>query len=267
MNGKRVTNIELLEKKRSGEKITVITAYDYPTARLADAAGVDVILVGDSLGMVVLGYENTLPVTMEDMLSHTAAAARGARRAMVVGDMPFMSYQASCAQAVENAGCLVQKAGAHAVKVEGGRAVAESIRHIVDAGIPVMGHLGLTPQSVLKFGGFKVQGRSSEAARHIIEDAKLLEEAGAFAIVLELIPKSLAEEITKSVSVPTIGIGAGPYCDGQVQVIHDILGLYGERIPKHAKKYLSLSENIEEAIKNYVSDVRRGEFPGPEHSF
>jgi 3-methyl-2-oxobutanoate hydroxymethyltransferase len=267
MNGKRVTNLELLKKKRSGEKIAVITAYDYPTARLADAAGVDVILVGDSMGNVVLGYENTLPVTMEDMLSHTAAAVRGSGHAMVVGDMPFMSYQVSCEQAMENAGRLIKQAGANAVKVEGGRAVAESIRRMVDAGIPVMGHLGLTPQSVLQFGGFRVQGRSEEDAGRIIEDAKLLEEAGAFAVVLEVIPQGLAKEITEVLSIPTIGIGAGPYCDGQVQVVHDMLGLYGDNVPKHAKKYLNLSQSIEEAIKNYVSDVRSGEFPGAEHSF
>ena len=214
----KVTTASLLQAKQKGEKITVLTAYDYSTARLLDEAGVDIALVGDSLGMVVLGYDSTLPVTMEDMLHHTKAVSRGVKRAMVVGDMPFMSYQINPDEAVANAGRFLQEGGASAVKLEGGRPIVETVIQILDAGIPVMGHLGMTPQSVHKFGGFKVQGKAESDAERILNDAKALEETGVFAIVLELVPKELAEQITKAVSVPIIGIGAGPFCDGQVQV-------------------------------------------------
>lgn len=267
MNREKVTTVSLMQKKRKGEKITVLTAYDYSTAKLLDQAGIDIALVGDSLGMVVLGYESTLPVTMDDMLHHTKAVARGVSRTMVVGDMPFMSYQINPEEALANAGRFLQEGGAHAVKLEGGIPVAETVARIVDAGIPVMGHLGMTPQSVRKFGGFRVQGKSQSDAERIINDAKALEEAGVFAIVLELIPKDLARQITESVSVPTIGIGAGPYCDGQVQVTNDILGMYGEFHPKHAKKYANFSEAMTTALKNYIDEVKAGVFPGEEHSF
>lgn len=267
MNREKITTATLLQKKRKGEKIVVLTAYDYSTAKLLDQAGVEIALVGDTLGMVVLGYDSTLPVTMDDMLHHTKAVTRGVRRALVVSDMPFMSYQVSAEAALANAGRFLQEAGAHAVKLEGGRPVAGTISRIVDAGIPVMGHLGMTPQSVHKFGGFRVQGKTESDAERIINDAKALEDAGVFAIVLELIPKDLAKRVTESVSVPTIGIGAGPHCDGQVQVVNDLLGLYGEFHPKHAKKYADLSEVVAAALKSYVGEVKSGAFPGPEHSF
>ena len=267
MAPEKVTTVSLLQKKQKGEKITALTAYDFSTARLLDEAGVDIALVGDSLGMVVLGYDSTVPVTMEDMLHHTAAVARGVRRAMVVGDMPFMSYQINADEAVANAGRFLQEAGAHAVKLEGGQPMAETISRIVDVGIPVMGHVGMTPQSVHKFGGFRLQGKTESDAERIFNDAKALERAGAFVIVLELVPKDLARRITEAVSVPTIGIGAGPYCDGQVQVTNDLLGLYGEFHPKHAKKYANLSETILQAFKAYVEEVKAGKFPGPEQGF
>lgn len=267
MKDKRITTASLIAKKKKGQKITVLTAYDYSTARLIDEAGIDVVLVGDSLGMVVLGYDSTIPVTMQDMLHHTKAVARGVKSAMILADLPFMSYQISTAQAMDNAALLLQEGGAHAVKLEGGRHVADTINRIVDAGIPVMGHLGMTPQSVHKFGGFKVQGKSQSDAERIITDAKALEEAGVFGIVLELIPMELARKVTESVSIPTIGIGAGPHCDGQVQVVNDILGLYGEFQPKHAKKYANLSTEIKSAFRSYADDVRSGSFPSEENSF
>ncbi|HUV05638.1 MAG TPA: 3-methyl-2-oxobutanoate hydroxymethyltransferase [Armatimonadota bacterium] len=267
MSKDKVTTVSLLEKKQKGEKITALTAYDYSTAKLLNEAGVDIALVGDSLGMVVLGYETTLPVTMEDMLHHTAAVVRGVQRAMVVADMPFMSYQISPEQAMANAGRFLQEAGAHAVKLEGGRPMVETIRRIVDVGIPVLGHLGYTPQSVHKFGGPRIQGKTESDAQRILNDARALEQAGVFAIVLELVPKELAKRVTESVSIPTIGIGAGPDCDGQVLVTNDLLGLYGEFHPRHAKKYANLSEVILAAMKSYVEEVKSGEFPGPEHGF
>jgi len=263
----RVNAALLLEKKRTGKKISVLTAYDFPTAKLVDEAGVDIALVGDSLGMVVLGYKDTLPVTMEDMLRHTGAVVRGVKRAMVVADMPFMSYQVSGDSALINAGRLLQESGADAVKLEGGVVVAETIRRMVVAGIPVMGHLGMTPQSVRKFGGWRLQGRTEADAHRILQDAKALESAGVFAMVLELMPQDLAKRVTESVSIPTIGIGAGPFCDGQVQVVNDILGLYSEFHPKHAKVYVDLSETIRQAFEAYVKDVEDGSFPGPEQSF
>lgn len=263
----RVTTATLLKKKQAGEKITVLTAYDYSTAKLLDEAGIDIALVGDSLGMVVLGYDSTLPVTMADILHHTKAVSRGIERAMIVADMPFMSYQINPDEAVANAGRFLQEAGAHAVKLEGGRPVAETVARIVDAGIPVMGHLGMTPQSVHKFGGFKVQGRAESDAERLINDAKALEQAGVFAIVLELMPRDLAKQITEAISVPTIGLGAGADCDGQVQVSNDLLGLYGEFNPKHAKKYANLRADILKAFKSYVEEVTDGKFPTEEHSF
>lgn len=263
----KVTTAKFTKKKQAGEKIVGITAYDYSTAQVVERAGIDFILVGDSLGMVVLGYENTLPVTMEDMLHHTKAVVRGTKRSMVIADMPFMSYQVSPEQAIANAGRLIQEAGAHAVKLEGGRSMVETISRIVDAGIPVMGHIGLQPQSLRKVGGYKIQGRTESDADRLLKDAAALEEAGVFSIVLELVTADLAKEVSKSISVPTIGIGSGVGCDGQVQIIDDILGLYGDRQPKHAKRYASLSGTIETAVSQYIQEVSAGTFPGPEHSF
>jgi 3-methyl-2-oxobutanoate hydroxymethyltransferase len=263
----RITTSVVREMKAKGEKITMLTAYDYPTAALLDEAGIDIILVGDSLGMAVLGYDNTLPVTMDDMIHHTKAVARATKRAMVIGDMPFMSYQASVDQAVANAGRFLQEAWAHGVKLEGGREVAEAIHRIATAGIPVMGHLGLTPQSVHQFGGYKVQGKEKSAAERIQEDAKILEDAGAFSLVLECVPSGLAKQITGALKIPTIGIGAGKDCDGQVLVVHDILGLFDKFIPKFVKKYANLGPQITEAVKKYIEEVRSSDFPGPEHSY
>lgn len=256
-----------LKAKQDGTKLTMLTAYDYATARIADECGVDSILVGDSLGMVCLGYPNTLQVTMEDMIHHTRAAARGTREALLVGDLPFMSYQVSVSEAVRNAGRLVQEGMAEAVKLEGGTVALPQIRAIVRAQIPVMGHLGLTPQSVNAFGGFKVQGRDETAAKRILEDARRLVDAGVFAIVLECLPAALAAEISQAIPVPTIGIGAGADCDGQVLVYHDILGLYGELKPKFVKVFADAGAVCREGIRAYVDAVRKGEFPGPDQSF
>ena len=257
----RVTAPILKEMKSRGEKITALTAYDYPTARLLDEAGIDIAMVGDSVGMVVLGFDSTLPVTMDIMIHHTAAVARAVKRALVVADMPFMSWHASTDNAVRNAGRFLQEAGAQAVKIEGGAPVAETVRHITDLGIPVMGHLGMTPQSVHQFGGYRMQGREEAAALRIEEDAKMLQDAGIFALVLELVPADLARRITQDLSIPTIGIGAGPDCDGQVQVVHDILGLYDKFVPKHAKQYAKLWDTIREALRAYAAEVRSGTFP------
>jgi 3-methyl-2-oxobutanoate hydroxymethyltransferase len=265
-NRKKVTTATLRAKKERGEPITVLTAYDYPTALAMDRAGVDAILVGDSLGMVVLGYETTLPVTMDDMLHHAKAVARGAKTAHLIGDMPFMSYQASTAEAVRNAGRFLQEAGMDAVKLEGGRQVAGSIEAIVGAGIPVMGHLGLTPQSVHQLGGFKAQGKTAEAARRLVEDAHLLEEAGCYALVLEAIPDRLAELISQRLSIPTIGIGAGPGTDGQVLVTHDLLGLFDRFTPKFVKQYANVHAEMARAFSEYLADVRSHRFPAPEHT-
>jgi 3-methyl-2-oxobutanoate hydroxymethyltransferase len=264
---KRVSIHDLKAMKKRGEKIAMLTAYDYPTARILDEAGVPIILVGDSLGMVVLGYDSTLPVTMDDMVHHTKAVVRGSQRAHVVGDMPFMSYQASPEDALRNAGRLMQEAGAQSVKLEGGRSVAETVRRLVEAGIPVMGHIGLTPQSLHQFGGYKVQGKTPAAAVKLLNDARVLEEAGAYAIVLETIPAVLARLITERVSVPTIGIGAGPHCDGQVQVLHDMLGLYPDFAPKHAKQYAHLAEEAGRAVREYLAEVAEGRFPTEKESF
>jgi 3-methyl-2-oxobutanoate hydroxymethyltransferase len=263
----KITVSTVRDMKRKGEKITMLTAYDYPTALAMDEAGIDLVLVGDSLGMVVLGYDSTLPVTMDDMIHHTKAVSRAVKRAMVIGDMPFMSYQASVSDAVYNAGRFLQEAGAHAVKLEGGREVEEVVRRISAAGIPVMAHLGLTPQSVHQLGGYKVQGKESAAALRIIEDAKILEEAGAFSVVLECVPAGLAEKISGSLQIPTIGIGGGVHCDGQVLVVHDMLGMFERFTPKFVKKYARLNLEMKKAIGEYIDEVRKGEFPGPEHSF
>ena len=245
----------------------MLTAYDYPTALAVDLAGIDSILVGDSLGMVVLGYENTLPVTMDEMIHHCKAVARGARYALLIGDMPFMSYQASVEDAVRNAGRFLQEAGMDAVKLEGRRERRRAIEEIVSAGIPVMGHIGLTPQSVHQMGGFRAQGKSGEAAHHLLEDAIILQEAGCFSIVLETIPAQLAKLISDKLDIPTIGIGAGVGCDGQVLVTHDLLGLFDRFTPKFVKKYAHLHREMAKAIASYKSDVENMTFPAEEHSF
>jgi len=258
---------DLRQMKQDGEKISVLTAYDYPFARLICDAGIDVLLVGDSVGSVFSGHDNTLPVTMDEMIYHTRAVVRGAGKTLVVADMPFMSYQADLRDARHNAGRLIKEAGAQAVKLEGGVAMAETIRAIVAIDIPVFGHVGLTPQSIHRMGGFRVQGRDSEQAQQIIADAKAVEEAGAFAIVLEAIPSDLAKQITETVSIPTIGIGAGADCDGQVLVIHDILGLCDKYSPKFVKRYADVSETISAGIGDYIREVKAGEFPTKAHSF
>ncbi len=255
------------EQKAKGEKISMLTVYDYSTAKLMDEAGINGILVGDSLGMVMLGYEDTLPVTMEDMIHHTAAVCRGAKNTLVVGDMPFMSYQVSVEEAVYNAGRLMKEGRCQAVKLEGGASVCPQIRAITNASIPVMAHIGLTPQSINAFGGFKVQGKSEEAAKKLLEDAKAVEEAGAFAVVLECVPAKLAELISKSISIPTIGIGAGAGCDGQILVYQDMLGLFSDFTPKFVKKYANVGEMMTQAFRDYIADVQEGSFPAPEHTF
>ena len=261
------TVITFQEAKQKQEKITMLTAYDYSTARLMDEAGIHSLLVGDSLGMVMLGYEDTLSVTMEDMIHHCKAVARGAKEALVVCDMPFLSYQTSVYDAVVNAGRLVKEAHAGAVKLEGGQEVCPQIRAIVQASIPVMGHLGLTPQSVHAFGGFKVQGKTEEAAKKLLEDAKCVEQAGAFAVVLECVPAKLAELISKSISIPTIGIGAGNGCDGQVLVYQDMLGMYSDFVPKFVKKFGNVGDEMKAAFRQYIAEVQSGQFPAPEHAF
>lgn len=253
--------------KKKGEKLTMLTAYDYSMAKLIDESNINAILVGDSLGMVCLGYEDTLSVTMEDMIHHTRAVARGARNSLVVSDMPFMSYQVSVEDAIINAGRLVKEGHAQAVKLEGGKNVCKQIEGIVNASIPVMAHLGLTPQSVNAFGGFKVQGKDEEAARKIIEDAKAVEMAGAFAVVLECVPDKLAKLISETISIPTIGIGAGSGCDGQVLVYQDLLGMYSEFTPKFVKRYASIGDLIKEAFQQYSIDVKDGSFPEEKHTF
>jgi 3-methyl-2-oxobutanoate hydroxymethyltransferase len=263
----RITINQIKEMKPKGEKITMLTAYDYATAKLVDEAGIPLILVGDSLGMVVLGYESTIPVTMEEMLHHTKAVVRGTKKAMVVGDMPFMTYHISAEDALYNAALFIQEGGAQAVKLEGGVMVAEKVRRIVECGIPVMGHIGLTPQSIHQFGGFKLQGKTPEAAARLLEDAQALEEAGAFSIVLETIPAQLAKIITQKISIPTIGIGAGIDCDGQVQVINDILGSFTEFVPKHAKQYAKLTDIISKAVTQYDKEVKSGKFPTEKQSY
>ena len=263
---KKVTTLTLRQKKERGEPITMLTAYDYPTALSMDQAGVDAILVGDSLGMVVLGYANTLPVTMEEMLHHCRAVSRGAKNSLLIGDMPFMSYQADVNDAVRNAGRFLQQAGMDAVKLEGGRERADAVRAIVSAGIPVMGHLGLTPQSVNQLGGFRTQGKTAPAAKKLLEDALLLEEAGCFSLVLESVPARLAEHISRKISIPTIGIGAGVGCDGQVLVTHDLLGLFDRFTPKFVKKYADFHGEMKRAFGEYLAEVQARQFPAAEHS-
>jgi len=262
----RVTVPAIMELKGK-RKITMVTAYDYVTARWVDKSNVDMILVGDSLAMVMLGHDDTLSVTMEEMLHHTRAVARGAKRALIVGDMPFMSYQVSAEQAVTNAGRFLKEAGGQAVKLEGGAAVVRQIRAIVDAGIPVQGHIGLTPQSIAQLGGFRVQGKTADAAKRLLDDAMALADAGCFSIVLEAIPAPIAEIITERVHVPTIGIGAGAGCDGQVLVIHDMVGLYDRITPRFVKKYEDLGSRMLDALNKFHDEVQRGIFPADEHSF
>jgi 3-methyl-2-oxobutanoate hydroxymethyltransferase len=263
---KKVTTRAFREKKERGESISMLTAYDYPTALAMDQAGVDSILVGDSLGMVVLGYPNTLSVTMEDMLHHCKAVARGAQVAMLVGDMPFMSYQVTPQEAARNAGRFLQEAGMDAVKLEGGSERLEAIAAILSAGIPVMGHLGLTPQSIHQLGGYRPQARNGNAAQHLLKEALLLQEAGCFSLVLESIPSRLAEYISKRLEIPTIGIGAGPGCDGQVLVTHDLLGLFERFTPKFAKKYAHLHDEMARAFSTYIAEVEAHAFPAEEHT-
>ena len=263
----KITAPAIVDLKRRGEPITVVTAYDFPTARYADEAGVEVLLVGDSVGTVLLGYDSTLPVTLADMLHHVKAVARARPAAMVVGDLPFMSYQVSVEQAVRNAGRLVQEGGADAVKLEGGARVEATVRRIVEAGIPVMGHLGLTPQSVLAFGGYKVQARGEADQERLLRDARALEAAGCFALVLEGIPARLGAHVSRELSIPTIGIGAGAQCDIQVLVLHDLIGMTFGRLPRFVRQYANLREVMTEAIQNWSSDVKSGEYPNDKESY
>ncbi|OGV48821.1 MAG: 3-methyl-2-oxobutanoate hydroxymethyltransferase [Lentisphaerae bacterium GWF2_52_8] len=267
MKDKKITVSHFRRQKEAGKKIVALTAYDAPTAALAEECGVELILIGDSLGMAVLGYSNTIPVTLEQILHHCAAARRGARRAFIVGDMPFMTYQISPEDALRNAGRLLQEAGADGVKLEGGERMAPTVERLVAAGVPVMGHIGLLPQNVLTSGGYRIAGRSEKEAEHLLLDAKAIQDAGAFCIVLEGMPAELSARITKSLAIPTIGIGGGPSCDGQIQVVNDLLGLFTDFIPKHTKRYANLSEDIRKALGNYAEEVRSGAFPSSEQSF
>jgi 3-methyl-2-oxobutanoate hydroxymethyltransferase len=263
----RITVRDLQKHKDDRSHFAMLTAYDHWMARLLDDAGIEVLLVGDSLGMVMLGHDSTLPVTMEQMLHHVQAVVRGTRRALVVGDMPFLSYQVSLEETVRNAGLLLQRGGAQAVKLEGGRALTGRVATLVESGIPVMGHLGLTPQSVNQFGGYRVQGRSKDAAQRLLDDALALQEAGAFAVVLECIPAELAERVTATLSIPTIGIGAGVHCDGQVLVTHDMLGLVEGVLPRHVKVFAALGESIKNAVATYKREVEQADFPTKAQSF
>ncbi len=267
MSKKKVNVIQLKEMKQTGQKFHMVTAYDYPTAMLVDRSEVELILVGDSLGMTVLGYNSTVPVTMEEMLHHIKAVVRGAPNTFIVGDMPFGSYNESKEQAVRNANRIMKEGGADCVKLEGGQDMAKTVRAIVKAGIPVMGHIGLTPQTASQLGGFKVQGKDAESAQKLIDDAKSLEEAGAFAVVVECVPTPISKLITAKVSIPTIGIGAGIECDAQVLVFHDMMGLFDRFTPKFVKQYANLSPVIVEALNTWVQEVRSGQFPEEKHSF
>ena len=267
MSNKRFTTTAIREKKSKGEVITMLTAYDTAFASLLDEAGVDMLLVGDSLGNVMLGYDSTLPVTMDDMLHHARAVCRGASRSLVVADMPFMSYQISIEEALRNAGRFLKETGVQAVKLEGGKDIIPAVQAITAAGIPVVGHLGLTPQSLHQLGGFKVQGKDFAAAQRLMDDARLLEAAGAFAVVLECVPAALAAKVSQALSIPTIGIGAGNGCDGQVLVIHDLLGLLPGFKPKFVKAYRKLHTEVSAAVHEYIDEVRTRQFPAPEHSF
>jgi 3-methyl-2-oxobutanoate hydroxymethyltransferase len=265
--GDKITVPHIVKMKQRGERITCLTAYDYAFARILDEAGVEMLLVGDSLGCVIQGSPNTLAVTMDEMIYHTRVVARGRRRALIIGDMPFLSYQASTEQALRNAGRFLKEGGAEAVKLEGGVSVKETIRAIVDAGIPVMGHIGLTPQSVHRFGGYKVQGRDKERREAVLRDALAVESAGAFAVVLEGMPLDLAREITEQLTIPTIGIGAGLDCDGQVLVLHDMLGLFDDFTPKFVKQYADLKTVTRGAVKAFIGEVKERKFPAEEHAF
>ncbi len=265
-NQARIRISHILAKKQSGKKITMLTAYDATMARLLDRSGVDILLVGDSLGTVILGYETTLPVTLEAMIHHSKAVSNGAQRALVVADMPFLTYQASVTEALHNAGRLLQQGGAAAVKLEGGLPAADTVRRLVDVGIPVMGHVGLTPQSVHLLGGYRAVGKVQKEADQIMEGARALEQAGAFAVVLELVPNAVAEAVTAELKIPTIGIGAGPACDGQVLVSYDAFGLFDTFVPRFVKQYAQLGEALTAAAKEYVADVEQGRFPGREQT-
>jgi 3-methyl-2-oxobutanoate hydroxymethyltransferase len=267
MDRKKITPVDVQAMKNEGKKITMLTAYDYPMALLEDRAGIEIILVGDSVGMTVLGYENTIPVTMDEMIHHTKAVSRGAKYPLIIGDMPFMSYNTSEREAILNAGRFMKEGGADAVKLEGGASVKDIVKALVKAGIPVMGHIGLTPQTISMLGGFKVQGKDAETAQKIIDDALLLEDAGAFSVLLEAVPAPIAKRVTERLKVPTIGIGAGVHCDGQVLVVHDVLGLFDRFTPKFAKRYVNLSEMILKAFDAYREEVLRGSFPTDQHSF
>lgn len=257
----KVTTQTVVEMKRNGERISMLTAYDFTMAGIVDRAGIDVILVGDSASNVMAGYETTVPMTLEHMIYHTSCVVRGVQRALVIADLPFMSYQVTAKEALISAGRMMKEAGAHAVKLEGGRTIAGTVRKIVDAGIPVMGHLGLTPQSIYKFGTYKVRAKEEQEAEELLEDARQLEEAGVFSIVLEKIPASLAKKVTDSVSIPTIGIGAGADCDGQVLVTHDMLGLNKDFSPRFLRRYADLDKSMTDAVSNYIDDVKKGDFP------
>jgi 3-methyl-2-oxobutanoate hydroxymethyltransferase len=263
----KITILDFKRKKGSGERITMLTAYDYPMASIIDKAGIDAVLVGDSVGMVMLGYDNTVSVTMDEMIHHSKAVRKGTRRAFLIGDMPFMSYQVSDEEAVRNAGRFVQEAGCEAVKIEGGKEICPRVEAIVKAGIPVLGHIGLTPQSASKLGGYKVQGKDADSARGLIEAALELEKAGCFAVILECVPKELAEKITHKLHIPAIGIGAGAGCDGQVLVTHDIIGYFDKFVPKFVKQYAKVKDVIGEAVAAFKRETESGEFPGDEHSF
>ncbi len=257
----KVTTQTVVEMKRKGERISMLTAYDFTMAGIVDRAGIDVILVGDSASNVMAGYETTVPMTLEHMIYHTSCVVRGVKRALVIADLPFMSYQVTAKEALISSGRMMKEAGAHAVKLEGGRTIAGTVRKIVDAGIPVMGHLGLTPQSIYKFGTYKVRAKEEQEAEELLEDARQLEEAGVFSIVLEKIPAALAKKVTESVSIPTIGIGAGADCDGQVLVTHDMLGLNKDFSPRFLRRYADLDKSMTDAVSNYIDDVKKGDFP------
>lgn len=263
----KVTTQTVVEMKRNGEKIGMLTAYDYTMGSIVDQAGIDVILVGDSSSNVMAGYDTTVPMTLDHMIYHTSCVVRGVKRALVIGDLPFMSYQVTAKEALISAGRMMKEAGAHAVKLEGGQSVSPTVKRIVDAGIPVMGHLGLTPQSIYKFGTYKVRAKEADEAQELLDDAKALEEAGAFGIVLEKIPSSLAKKVTESVSIPTIGIGAGPHCDGQVLVIHDMLGLNKDFSPRFLRRYEDLHSKMTTAVGHYIEDVKNGDFPNENEQY
>lgn len=264
---KKITILDLQKMKDNGEKITMLTAYDYPTARILDESGVDILLIGDSVGNVMMGFDNTLPVTVDDIIYHTKAVAKARKKALVVADMPFMSYQVSIEEAKMNAGRMIQEGGAEAVKLEGGENMEAVIHALSDIDIPVMGHIGLTPQSIHRLGGYKIQGKEERQRQKLLADARAVERAGAFSLVLEAIPADLAQEITSSLQIPTIGIGAGMHCDGQVLVIHDVLGLSGSFRPKFVKQYVQLEPLIKKAVKEFISDVKEKKFPTTAHSF